>query len=90
MFMSTKVLNRQQARWAELLVGYNFVLIPIPSKKNPTDGPSHQPDYSANPLPMGSLIPPHALHLLLSPNPNPNALFCNLTGVHASVAIKPL
>ena len=87
--MSTKVLNRRQARWAELLAGYDFVLIPIPGKKNPADGPSRRPDYSANPLPMSSLIPPHALRLLPSPDSNLNALLCNLTGVHASVAIEP-
>jgi len=88
MFMSTKVLNRRQAHWAELHAGYDFVLIPIPGQKNPTDGPSHRPDYSANLLPMGLLIPPHALHLLPSPDSNLNALLCNLTGVHAGVAVE--
>jgi hypothetical protein len=87
-FMSTKVLNRRQARWAELLADYDFVLIPIPGKKNPADGPSRRPDYAENPLPMGSLIPPHALRLLPSTDSNLNALLCNLTGVHAGVAVE--
>jgi len=39
-FMSTKILNRRQARWAELLAGYDFVLTPIPGSKNPADSPS--------------------------------------------------
>ena len=86
--MSMKVLNRRQACWAKLLTGCDFVLIPIPSEKNPADGPSRHPDYSANPLPMGSLIPPHSLHLLSSLDSNLNALLCNLTRVHASVAVK--
>jgi hypothetical protein len=85
-FMSTKVLNRRQARWAELLADYDFVLIPIPGKKNPADGPSRRPDYAAdNRPPMGSLIPPHALRLLPSHDSNLNALLCNLTGGPAGV-----
>ena len=39
-FMSTKILNRRQARWAEFLSGYDFVLDHIPGSKNPADGPS--------------------------------------------------
>jgi RNase H-like domain found in reverse transcriptase/Integrase zinc binding domain/Chromo (CHRromatin Organisation MOdifier) domain len=85
-FMSTKVLNRWQARWAELLADYDFVLIPIPGKKNPADGPSRRPDYAVdNPPPTVSLIPPHALCLLLSHDSNLNALLCNLTGGPAGV-----
>jgi hypothetical protein len=90
-FMSTKVLNRRQARWAELLADYDFVLIPIPGKKNPADGPSRRPDYAVdNPLPMGSLLPPHALRLLPSHDSNLNALLCNLTGMHAGVVPESL
>ena len=96
-FMSTKVLNRRQARWAELLADYDFVLTHTPGKRNPADGPSRRPDYAENPLPIGSLIPPQALRLLPSPSPPPspslspsfttsiNALFANLVGVHAAV-----
>ena len=89
-FMSTKVLNRRQARWAELLADYDFVLIHTPGKRNPADGPSRRPDYAENPLPIGSLIPPQALRLLpTSPSSSPstsiNALFSNLVGVHANV-----
>ena len=97
-FMSTKVLNRRQARWAELLADYDFVLIHTPGKRNPADGPSRRPDYTENQLPTGSLIPSQALRLLpptpltptpLTPPPSPfasiNALFANLVGVHAVV-----
>src|SRR5205814_518761 len=34
-FMSTKVLNHRQARWAEFLAGYDFVISHIPGTKNP-------------------------------------------------------
>jgi hypothetical protein len=58
-FMTTKVLNRRQARWAELLASYDFVLVHIRGVANPADGPSRRPDYAQNvPLPSGSLIPP--------------------------------
>jgi hypothetical protein len=67
-FMSTKVLNRRQARWAELLADYDFILTHTPGKRNPADGPSRRPDYAENPLPIGSLIPLQALRSL-SPTP---------------------
>jgi transposase InsO family protein len=58
-FMSTKVLNRRQARWAELLSGYDFVLVHTPGSSNPADGPSRRPDYATDvPQPSGSLLPP--------------------------------
>ena len=56
--MSTKALNRRQARWAEFLSGYNFILTPIPGTKNPADGLSRRPDYSDNvEMPTGFVIP---------------------------------
>src|SRR5437667_1633373 len=85
--MSTKVLNRRQARWAELLADYDFVLIHTPGKSNPADGPSRRPDYAENPPPMGSVIPPYALRLL--PSSFSNALFASLAGVHAVAAPEP-
>ena len=64
-FMTTKLLNRRQARWAEVLSGYDFVLNHISSSKNPADGPSQRPDYSKGvDVPSGSLIPRSALHLI--------------------------
>ena len=64
-FMSTKVPNRRQARWAELLAGYDFVLIHVPGVKNPADGPLSHPDYSQDvPVPTGSLLPLRALRFL--------------------------
>jgi len=47
-FMSTKILNRRQARWAELLAEYDFMFEHIPGKTNPADGPSRRPDYAEN------------------------------------------
>src|SRR5437762_7421274 len=64
-FMTTKLLNRRQARWAEILSGYNFVLDHITGTKNPADGPSRRPDYAEDvELPSGALIPQSALRLL--------------------------
>ena len=60
-FMSSKVLNRRQARWAELLAGYDFVLAHIPGSTNPADGPSRRPDYAeGQDPPVGTLLPPSA------------------------------
>ena len=65
-FMSTKILNRRQARWAELLADYDFVFEHIPGKKNPADGPSRRPDYAENAeeLPAGTLFPKSAFRCL--------------------------
>src|SRR5205814_10314240 len=64
-FMTTKILNRRQARWAEILSGYDFVLDHITGSKNPADGPSRRPDYAENvDLPSGTLIPRSALRFL--------------------------
>ena len=45
-FMMTKVLTRRQVYWAEILAEYNFTLMYISGKKNPTDRLSHRPDYT--------------------------------------------
>ena len=44
-FMTTKALNKRQARWAELLASYDFVIVYRKGKENPADGPSRRPDY---------------------------------------------
>jgi len=44
-FQTSKVLSRRQARWAEILSSYNFVIEHLEGKKNPADGPSRRPDY---------------------------------------------
>ena len=95
--MSTKALNRRQARWAELLANYDFVLIPIPGTKNPADGPSRRSDYVQNvPVPTGSLIPPNALRLLPSNFTNStgstaatNTLFASMVGACTVEAVAP-
>ena len=64
-FMTTKILNRRQARWAEFLANYDFVLVHIQGTKNPADGPSRRPDYMENvEIPTGTLIPRSALRKL--------------------------
>src|SRR5436309_15976560 len=64
-FMTTKIHNRRQAHWAEILSGYDFILDHITSSKNPANGPSHRPDYAENvDLPSGTLIPQSALHFI--------------------------
>jgi len=44
-FQTSKVLSRRQARWAEILSSYHFVIEHLEGKKNPADGPSGRPDY---------------------------------------------
>jgi len=43
--MTTKVLSRQQARWAQALSAYNFTITYRPSKVNPADRPSRRSNY---------------------------------------------
>ncbi len=45
-FMTTKALTRRQARWAEMLAVYDFVIEHRPGKSNPADAPSRRPDYA--------------------------------------------
>ena len=42
-FMTTKRLNRRQARWAEFLADYNFVIEYRPGKSNPADALTRSP-----------------------------------------------
>ena len=44
-FMTTKELNRREARWAEALSTYVFTIEYRKGKENPADGLSHRPDY---------------------------------------------
>ena len=76
-FMSTKMLNRRQARWAEFLANYDFVLVHIEGKKNPADGPSRRPDYMEDvEVPTGTLIPRSALRMLRPEDLQPVATSC--------------
>jgi hypothetical protein len=45
-FMSTKELSKRQARWAERLAAFDFVILHKPGLKNPADAPSRRPDYA--------------------------------------------
>ena len=44
-FMTSRILNRRQARWAMFLSEYDFKLDFAPGTKNPADGPSRRPDF---------------------------------------------
>jgi len=44
-FQTSKVLSRRQARWAEILSSYDFVIEHLEGKKNSADGPSRRPDH---------------------------------------------
>jgi hypothetical protein len=85
-FMSTKILNRRQAHWGELLSGYDFVLVHTPGSGNPADGPSRRPDYATDvPQPSGSLL--RLLVFQSYPPPDPCAQvfrMCSLSvGLHS-------
>lgn len=45
-FMSSRVLNRRQARWSMFLSEFNFRLDYAPGLKNPADAPSRRPDFA--------------------------------------------
>ena len=66
--MTTKALNRRQARWAELLADYDFAFEHIPGKTNPADGPSRRPDYAndedAREVETGTIFPKSAFRCL--------------------------
>ena len=66
-FMTIKILNHRQIRWAEFLANYDFVLIHISGKKNPVDGSSRRPDYMENiEISIDILIPKSVLRMLQS------------------------
>jgi hypothetical protein len=44
-FQTSKVLSRRQAKWAEILSSYDFVIEHLEAKKSTADGPSRRPDY---------------------------------------------
>jgi len=44
-FQTSKVLSWREARWAEILFSYNFIIDHLEGKKNPADRPSRRPDY---------------------------------------------
>ena len=48
-FMTTKDLRGHQARWWEILSGYNLETVYQPGRYNPADGPSRRPDYMPEP-----------------------------------------
>jgi hypothetical protein len=48
-FLTIKMLSRCHIRWAEFLSVFNIQIEHRPGKNNPTDAPSHHPDYTINP-----------------------------------------
>lgn len=66
-FITTKILNRCQICWAELLAGYKFVITAIPGKTNPANRLSWRPDYAVDILqPSGTILPSSAVNHMLS------------------------
>ena len=57
-FMTTKVLSRRQARYAEFLSSFDFEICYRPGKSNPADGPSRRPDYTVQLEDSASLMIP--------------------------------
>jgi Reverse transcriptase (RNA-dependent DNA polymerase)/RNase H-like domain found in reverse transcriptase/Integrase zinc binding domain/Chromo (CHRromatin Organisation MOdifier) domain len=47
-FMTKRKLNSRQARWAEELAAFDFVLEYRAGRSNPADGPSRRPDLAGN------------------------------------------
>jgi transposase InsO family protein len=67
-FATTKVLNRRQARWAELLANYNFAIVYRPGKTmGKPDAMSRRHDFAegskACDAPPHMLLKPHQLQL---------------------------
>jgi len=44
-FQTSKVLFRTQAKWAEIISFYNFIIEYLKGKNNPANGPLRRPDY---------------------------------------------
>jgi hypothetical protein len=45
-FITTKELNRRQARWAKKLSRYDFIIKYHPNRCNPTNSPLRRLDYN--------------------------------------------
>lgn len=56
-FMTTKLLNRKQMRWAETLAAYDFTIQWRRGKDNPADGLSRRPDYMVEEDPIEEINP---------------------------------
>ena len=68
-FTTTKVLNRRQARWSEMLASYDFVITHTAGTQNGrADALSRRPDYfeSASDNPPHTLLKPNQLMLASS------------------------
>ena len=88
--MTTKILNRRQARWAEFLANYDFVLVHIQGSKNPVDGPSRRLDYMENvEIPIGILIPQSALRKLQPHELQPTTTSCSCANITSQSSTDP-
>jgi len=63
-FMTTKELNGRQARWAEKLARFDFVIQHRSGKSNPADAPSRRPDYEMSEAERASVALPTLQNLL--------------------------
>jgi len=84
-FMTTKVLNRRQARWAQYLASYDFEILYRQGSLNPADGPSRRPDYRehAEELDLSSL-PTLQNKLRLRGETNAMSIFINLISTRST------
>jgi transposase InsO family protein len=70
-FMTTKELNGRQARWAEKLARFDFVIEYRSGKRNPADGPSRRPDYNDSSHERGVIALPSLQQKLRLAMPEP-------------------
>ena len=56
-FMTKKKLNGRQARWAEELAEFDFVIEYRTGGSNPADGPSRRPDYIDSEKSLNGMLP---------------------------------
>jgi hypothetical protein len=67
-FQTSKVLSRRQARSAEILSSYDFVIEHLEGNKNPTDVPSRRPGYEIGyERPTAQLLPTLATNITVEP-----------------------
>jgi hypothetical protein len=94
-FLSTKDLNRRQARWSELLAGFNFKITYRPGvKSGKPDALSRRPDYHPNGIelphstPQSLLQSTHFNHLRIT-SPDPEEPLVGPEGILAASTHDP-
>ena len=73
-FMTKKELNKRQARWAEKLSAFDFLIEYRAGKSNPADGLSRRPDYESTVDHAEQLLPALQQRFLAAAPPDPPTL----------------